>query len=277
MPRVSIAAIQAIGRHRKDLGNITALAKSIDQLGLIHPIIITPDMRIIAGERRLNACQALGWAYITAHVVDNLDDAVMFLDEQRDENTEHKEMTISERVALAKTLEELDRPHVNKRKQEASIRARTGITSPQEPGKRHKTRYAPGRAVGLLSSSYYKAKAIVEAVNHPDPDVRAVAHAAMTHMDTSGEISGSYEKVRVAKETTSPGYQKPTQAPAAHQRKALNNAQITMSGLIYGIKQVGDIHPDITSEEAAQWVSGFSEARRTLESLIKKLRERTNA
>ena len=40
-------------RHRRDLGDIASLAKSIDAHGLLHPIVVTCDGRLIAGERRL--------------------------------------------------------------------------------------------------------------------------------------------------------------------------------------------------------------------------------
>jgi len=36
-------------RHRKDLGDIAALAASIADVGLLHAIVVTPDNRLIAG------------------------------------------------------------------------------------------------------------------------------------------------------------------------------------------------------------------------------------
>jgi ParB family chromosome partitioning protein len=37
-------------RHRRDLGDVASLAKSIDAHGLLHPVVVTPDGRLIAGE-----------------------------------------------------------------------------------------------------------------------------------------------------------------------------------------------------------------------------------
>ena len=31
------------GRHRKDLGDIRSLARSIQEIGLLHPVVIRPD------------------------------------------------------------------------------------------------------------------------------------------------------------------------------------------------------------------------------------------
>lgn len=53
-------------RQRKELFQIDELADSIRRLGLIHPIIISPDGRLVAGERRLEACKKLGWISIWA-------------------------------------------------------------------------------------------------------------------------------------------------------------------------------------------------------------------
>lgn len=66
-----------------------------------------------------------------------------------------------------------------------------------------------------------------------------------------------------------------TNLPA--QRRAFTAACTTLSGISYGLTQIEEIHPDITSEEAAEWVGGLSEARRELERVIKLLKkERTN-
>jgi ParB family chromosome partitioning protein len=47
-------------RHRHDLGDIDALARSIAELNLLHPIVIRPDGKLIAGVRRLAACKTDG-------------------------------------------------------------------------------------------------------------------------------------------------------------------------------------------------------------------------
>ncbi len=56
-------------RFRRDMGDIRSLAESIEQVGLLQPIVVTPDGRLIAGERRFRACWALGWEEIPVRVV----------------------------------------------------------------------------------------------------------------------------------------------------------------------------------------------------------------
>jgi ParB family chromosome partitioning protein len=52
------------------LGDIPALAASIRKFGLLRPVLITPDNRLIAGRRRLEACKLLGWKTIPVNVVE---------------------------------------------------------------------------------------------------------------------------------------------------------------------------------------------------------------
>lgn len=59
-----IHEIQSIDRQRLDLGDIDDLAKSISQYGLIQPIVVNQEKRLIAGGRRLAAHIKLGCSHI---------------------------------------------------------------------------------------------------------------------------------------------------------------------------------------------------------------------
>jgi ParB family transcriptional regulator, chromosome partitioning protein len=63
---------------RKDIGDIEALSNSIDQLGLLQPIIVRPrdgSFVLVAGHRRLEACKKLRWRKIPCHIVELSDKA----------------------------------------------------------------------------------------------------------------------------------------------------------------------------------------------------------
>lgn len=64
----AIAAIKVGKRHRRDLGDIDLLAASMANIGLLHPIVVTPDGLLICGERRLRAAKLLGWTTIPVTV-----------------------------------------------------------------------------------------------------------------------------------------------------------------------------------------------------------------
>jgi ParB family chromosome partitioning protein len=59
-----IADIVVGRRHRKDMGDIEGLARSIADLGLLQPIVVSEEGLLLAGERRLRACLILGWSDI---------------------------------------------------------------------------------------------------------------------------------------------------------------------------------------------------------------------
>ncbi len=89
-------------RHRKDMGDLEGLAASIAREGLLQPIGITEDFRLVFGHRRLLAVQGiLKWPTIPARVVR----VSSLLAAEHDENEFSKSFTTSERVAIGRALE----------------------------------------------------------------------------------------------------------------------------------------------------------------------------
>lgn len=74
---ISSISINREDRQRRQLDDIPTLADSISRLGLIHPIVITLDNVLVAGERRLAACQSLGWTSIAIQYAEDLDAATL--------------------------------------------------------------------------------------------------------------------------------------------------------------------------------------------------------
>ena len=93
--------IQVGTRYRLHLGDIAALAESMQALGLLHPVVITPDNCLIAGARRLAAAKRLGWEEIAVHVVD----VPSMLETEYDENVMRADFTLVEKVRLGMAIE----------------------------------------------------------------------------------------------------------------------------------------------------------------------------
>jgi len=72
---IPVDSITVGERVRTDFGDIEDLAESIKNEGLIQPIVVTSDHRLVAGERRLRAHKKLGLAVIKAVYIDVLDEA----------------------------------------------------------------------------------------------------------------------------------------------------------------------------------------------------------
>lgn len=101
-----ITSIKVKDRARQDLGDIDALAISIQQKGLIQPITINQFGELLAGERRLRAHEVLGFETIrclrreTKGKVDKLEVELF-------ENIHRKDMTWQERNELVRQIHEL--------------------------------------------------------------------------------------------------------------------------------------------------------------------------
>jgi hypothetical protein len=99
---VACDSIRVVGRHRKHMGDLDALAVSIATAGLLQPIGIAEDNLLVFGERRLLAVRdILKRATITARVVR----VSSIVAGEYAENEIRKDFTPSERVAIGKALE----------------------------------------------------------------------------------------------------------------------------------------------------------------------------
>lgn len=115
---VTVDSIVIGARHRKDAGDLDALAASIDQLGLLQPVTVTPDRVLVCGWRRLEAVKRLGWKSIKVWVRSGISDPVTALLAERDENTQRKDYTPLEREALYREIKELLREDAARRQAE---------------------------------------------------------------------------------------------------------------------------------------------------------------
>src|SRR5712672_4468365 len=88
--KYSIADIKVLNRKRQ-AGDITALAKSIQEIGLLNPITIQPDGTLIAGLNRLEACKSIGWQEIEVNIseLDELHAELAEIDENLVRNELH--------------------------------------------------------------------------------------------------------------------------------------------------------------------------------------------
>ncbi len=151
---VDIEKIVVSDRIRKDFGNIEELANDIQENGLINPPVVTPELQLIAGERRLRACKLLGMNAITVNVmtVRNYEHQLRL---EISENENRKEFTFSERVNWARRLEQIE-----------ALKAKERIEDPVQnfaEGETGRTRDKVANATGFGSGeTYRKAKFIAD-------------------------------------------------------------------------------------------------------------------
>ena len=102
LKELKITDIMVGQRHRREMGDLTTLAESIRQEGLLQPIGVTDRLELVFGERRIRAVRdILKKKTILARIVD----VSSILAGEYHENEVRKDFTPSERVAIAKALE----------------------------------------------------------------------------------------------------------------------------------------------------------------------------
>jgi ParB/RepB/Spo0J family partition protein len=101
---IAIDMIIVNERQRKiiERGPLQSLADDIERHGLLHPIVITREGTLMAGERRLEACKLLGWTHIPANFLDELSFRQQFLIEFT-ENERRQNLTWEERTKAIAT------------------------------------------------------------------------------------------------------------------------------------------------------------------------------
>lgn len=164
---VEIDKIKVSNRIRKDFGNLDELAEDIRENGLINPPVVTPDLQLIAGERRLRACQKLGWKQIEVRIM-TVRDAEHQLKLEINENENRKDFTFTEKMEWARRLERIER-----------VKAEERMKNPTKNSSEGETAEIVARKSGFGSKdTYRKAKLIAE---HGDEEL-------ISRLD-AGEIS----------------------------------------------------------------------------------------
>ncbi|HEX9070985.1 MAG TPA: MT-A70 family methyltransferase [Pseudolabrys sp.] len=180
-----IAGIQIGHRHRRELGNVDQLAASIASVGLLHPIVVTPDGALIAGERRLEAAKRLGWASVPVTVV-ALDEIVRG---EFAENANRKDFLPSEIDAIRRALEPLERAAAKKRMSEGGKVGK--ISTPSG-----KTRDKIGAIAGISGRQVEK---IAEVVTAAEKEPQQFGHL-MEMLDRPHGVSKAYHALRRARD-----------------------------------------------------------------------------
>jgi N6-adenosine-specific RNA methylase IME4 len=178
-------------RHRRDMGDIDALAKSISEVGLLHPIVVRPDGVLVAGERRLRAAKLLGWETIPVTVVD----LAAIARGEFAENAHRKDFTLSEAVAIKRALEPLEKVAAKERQREGGRRGGQGSGKLPEASKGNAADKA-AKATGMARRTLEKAEAIVDAAE-AEPEKFG---KLLDDMDRTGRVNGVYRRLKITKQ-----------------------------------------------------------------------------
>lgn len=204
----AVDSITVGNRHRTDLGDLDALAASIDRDGLLQPPTITPDGALVCGARRLAAIKQLGWRRVSVWVRSGISDRLGHLLAEQDDNQLHKPLTPIEAAALYRELKALMVEDAARRQ------ARTRFSSENQPGMDGGAESAPpSEAAGKTrqqaaqmvtgSSSYTRLEQIgylQRLAENPDATepVRAQAREGLAQIEAGEPVNPIFQRVRDA-------------------------------------------------------------------------------
>lgn len=212
-----IESITVGARHRRNLQeNIEPLMRSIEKLGLLQPITITPDGVLVCGARRLEAVRRLGWRTLKVWVRSGISDELSRLLAQQDENTLHKPLSPMEAASLYRELQRLLSEDAARR-QEAS---RFGAAEPPDgvsggadaappPGERGKTRRMASELV-TGTASYNRLDQITALeriagdVSRPQA-IRQLARTELAAIEAGAPVKPAHGRVMAAIELDNAG------------------------------------------------------------------------
>jgi len=101
-------------RIRKDLGDLSALKESIQKYGLFYPLIVTPDLELLAGQRRLESVKSLGWEKVPVIIL-NPKGNLQKLEIEVEENIVRKDFTQEEIEEMVRRKQSLLQKNIFKK------------------------------------------------------------------------------------------------------------------------------------------------------------------
>jgi hypothetical protein len=271
---VDIDSVRVRERYRVDLGSLDDLSESIRDIGLLHPIVVTRDLRLVAGQRRLEACRRLGWSEIPATFVAGIDEASALLVAERDENTCRKPMTASELYALGKALEEMERPKAQERMSEGGKRGASerwdGVGSTDPTLSTGRTYEVVAPAVDMSPAKWKRLKHIGDRAASGDQEAAAIMKSIDNGTKTVG---GGYASLRSQEDNTQLGN---VGDKRSIPRK--KGAEKQLRQLSQKVKHYGELArminlEGLTKEEADSIAADLSQGLTALNALKNKLRK----
>lgn len=200
----SIDSIQVGSRHRTDLGDIDALAASIERHGLLQPITVTPEGVLVCGARRLAALRHLGVRKLNVWVRAGISDRLVQLLAEQDDDALHKPLSPTEAASLYREVKMLLAEDA-RRRQEAS---RFGAPRNDRPSDGDATVASPvlsgstrGQAALMVSGrkSYTTLERIGDlqriAADDADGALRQRAAAELKFIDEGGSVASAHRRV----------------------------------------------------------------------------------
>jgi ParB family chromosome partitioning protein len=198
-------------RHRKDPGDLTALMRSIEEVGLLQPVTVTPDGVLICGWRRLEALRRLGRRTLNVWVRSGISDQLSHLLAQQDENEQRKPLSPVETGRLYAEIKTLEQEDAQRRMAATQFGGAgraggaSGSGESPEPSGDSRTRAAQ-RLTGRDGWQRLEQTNWIESIAKDDSrgeSVREFAANMLSEIAGGAPVSPAYKRVKAAVELAS--------------------------------------------------------------------------
>lgn len=277
-----ISSIVIGERGNRDVTGLDELKASITGLGLVHPLILTPDRHLVLGARRLEACRQLGWTDVPAMTVTWIWQALDYLETEHRDPRCLRPLTVQEAMGMDMALREL----------------RWWAKEAVPPGmpERHRGNERRQRIAGLLGMNqhqYFQARELSQAASgykeafgqrHPVPlEEQERATQLLAAITSKGDIfrtHGLYRngdvpartaprEVRTlpVRSTRGDGRRSPQRAQATQIQQGLASISGTLAALMH-IRSVSETVPDGQLDD---WADDITDLIRDLSTFRRRL------
>jgi ParB-like chromosome segregation protein Spo0J len=256
-------------RTRKDMGDVAQLARSIDELGLLEPIGVTTAGELVFGARRLEAVKSLKWKEVPVVLIDLTNP----LAAERDENTQRKDFTPSELVAMGRRIEARERGLARLR---GTSNLRNSSVAPSgAPGE---SSVKASDAVGMSKNTYGRAKVVVQAAEQ-HPELQPIADA----MDAGLPVMTAYNRVKeelddmnqAATNGSARSAQKRERPPIGMQKRTGLTARLRLERISDTLAGYADALPEMHTrgEDVGDVLDAITENANRVKSAVRQLKK----
>src|SRR5271166_5619537 len=155
----------------------------------MHPIVVHPDGRLIAGYRRLKACEALGWTTVP---VTRIDIEAIVRGEYA-ENAHRKELTRSEQWAIYEEVKIFEAAAARER--QATLNNPIPASGKFPGANKGEAREKAAKITGASYKSLEKVGEIIKASKENPEEYGPL----VAEMDATGKVDGVHKRLRIAK------------------------------------------------------------------------------
>lgn len=197
--------VQDIGGNTSVRGTDTDLQQLVDSImavGLLYPVVLDQQHRIIDGRRRLAAFKKMGFTIVPARILECNDDATSILAEQ-DANVCRLELTPLERKEVADRYREALKPLAENRQNYTQFGVDDGVCKLHTPQNDEKLDIIgrvdeiAAKAAGIGYRTLHAIDEVVETADEFPEEMKPV----VDEMQATGKVNPALKKAREIKKT----------------------------------------------------------------------------